>query len=78
VSGKTDREFKTSSISNPQSTILNLKFSPCSMLSLIPNINSHNEMEEKNGQLEPEITRFLTTKIKIDWHGKDVEIYDER
>jgi hypothetical protein len=35
-------------------------------------------MEEKNGQLEPEITRFLTTKIKIDWHGKDVEIYDER
>jgi len=48
------------------------------MPSSIPNINSHNEMEEKNGQLKPEITRFFTPKKKIHWHGEDVEIYDER
>jgi len=51
---------------------------PHALPSSIPNIHSHNEMEEKNGQLKPEITRFLTTQRKIDRYGKDVKIYDER
>ena len=43
----------------------------------IPNINSDNEMEEKNDHLEPKITRFFSTQRKINRDGKDVKIYDQ-
>jgi hypothetical protein len=42
----------------------------------IPYKNSHNEMKDENGHLEPKITRLLATQKKINRYGKNVKIYD--
>ncbi|MGD8316036.1 MAG: hypothetical protein PVI17_14885, partial [Syntrophobacterales bacterium] len=70
--------LRLSSIPHPTSHIFSysMLYALCSMAFSIPYKNSHNEMKDENGHLEPKITRLLATQKKINRYGKNVKIYD--